>query len=184
MSCEVCERLSDSFDKGVKRSCGSLAKSCFELCESLFDWIEVGAISWQVAKGRASLFNGVLNSGDFVTGEIVHEHDITVAQGRGEKVLDIGQETRSVHRPVENTGRGDRIVTQGGNECRRHPMAVRYRCDEALTTRRASIEPRHIGLGPSFINEDKMLQVQIGLACTPFVAGLGDIRPILFGGAE
>jgi hypothetical protein len=61
--------LSDGFDKGVKRSRSSLAKSCFELRESLFDWIEVGAISWQVAKGRASLRDCFLNAGDFVTGE-------------------------------------------------------------------------------------------------------------------
>jgi hypothetical protein len=59
-----------------------------------------------------------------------------------------------------------------------------HRGDEALTARRASIKPCHIGLRPSFINEDKMFGVQIGLACTPFRAGFGDIRTVLFGGAQ
>ena len=63
-------------------------------------------------------------------------------------------------------------------------MAMRHRCDEALTARRASIKPRQIGLCSRFINEDKIFGVQIGLACTPFVAGLGDIRAVLFGGAQ
>ena len=52
-------------------------------------------------------------------------------------------------------------------------MAMRHRCDEALTARRASIKPRQIGLCSRFINEDKIFGVQIGLACTPFVAGPG-----------
>ena len=61
---------------------------------------------------------------------------------------------------------------------------MRHRRDEALTARRASIDPRQIGLCSSFINEHKMFWVQIGLARTPFLAGLGDIRPVLLGGAQ
>jgi hypothetical protein len=75
------------------------------------------------------------------------------------KVLDIGQETHSIHRPIEYTGRGDLIVTQGGNESRRHPMAMRHSCDEALTTRGTPVKPHHIGLRPSFINEDETFRV-------------------------
>lgn len=184
MSREVCERLRYRLDEGVKCSGGSLAKGCFELGEGLFDGIEVGAVGWQVAKRRAGPLDRFFDASDFVTGEIVHDDDIAPAQGRSEKVFDIGQETRSVHRPIEHAGRGDLIVTQGGNECCCHPMAVRHRCDEALTARRASIKPRQIGLCSRFINEDKIFGVQIGLACTPFVAGLGDIRAVLFGGAQ
>jgi hypothetical protein len=35
-----------------------------------------------------------------------------------------------------------------------------------------------------FINEDKALWVEIGLARTPFLARLRDIRPVLLGGAQ
>jgi hypothetical protein len=123
------------------------AKGCFELGESLFDGIEVGAIGWQVAQRRAGPRNRFFDASDFVTGErstpdapggrrVVHDHDVAVAQGWGEKVLDIGQETRSVHRTIKDTGRGDLIMAQGGDECRRHPMAMRHRRDEALPTRR------------------------------------------------
>ena len=150
----------------------------------MFDWIKVGAIGWQVAKRRASPLDRVFNASDFVTGEIVHDHDVASAQGWSEKVFDIGQETRSIHRPIEHAGRGDLIVTQGGNECRCHPMAVRHRSDEALTTGRASIEPHEIGLCSSLVNEDKIFRIQIGLARPPFVAGLRDIRAVLFGGAQ
>jgi hypothetical protein len=50
---EVCERLRDGFDERGKRSCGALAKCCFELSECLFDWIEVGAIGREIAQRRA-----------------------------------------------------------------------------------------------------------------------------------
>jgi hypothetical protein len=119
-----------------------------------------------------------------VTGKVIHDDDIAMAQGRGEKVLDIGQETRSVHRTVKDTGCGDLIVAKRGNECCRHPMAMRHRRDEPLPTQSTPIEPRHIGLRPSFINEDKFFRIQIGLTRTPFFAGFGDIRAALFGGPQ
>jgi len=115
--CEVCKGLSDGLYEGVKCSCGSLAKGCFEFCERLLDWIKVRAVSGQVAQRRPGPLDRLPDASDFVTGEIVHDDDITLAQGQGEKVFDIGQETRSVHRPIEHAGRGDLIVTQGGNEC-------------------------------------------------------------------
>ena len=184
MGREVGERLSYGVDEGVKCSGGSLAECCFELGEGLFDWVEVGAIGWQVAKRRASPLNRFFDASDFMTGEIVQNDDIALAQGRSEKVFDVGQETRAVHRPIEHAGRGDLIVAKRGNECCCHPVAMWHRGDEALTARRASIKPRQIGLCSSFIDEHKMFRVQIGLACTPFLAGLGDIRPVLLGGAQ
>jgi hypothetical protein len=181
---EVCERLSDGFDEGVKRSCGGLAKCGFELGEGLFDGIEVGAIGREIAQRRAGPLDRFFDASDFVTGKIIHDDDIAMAQGRGEKVLDIGQETRSVHRTVKYTGCGDLIVAQGGNECWRHPMAMRHGRDEPLPTQSPPIEPRHVGLRPSFINEDKIFRIQIGLTRKPFVTGFGDIRAVLFGGAQ
>jgi hypothetical protein len=76
----------------------------------------------------------------FVVGKIVHDDDIALPQGRGEKVFDIGPETRPVHRPIEHAGRGDLIVTQGGNECRRHPMAVGRKREKTLTTGRPLLQ--------------------------------------------
>ncbi len=178
------QSVSDGFDEGLKGSCGGHAECCFELCESLFDWIEVGAIGWQVAKRGAGSLNRLPNASDFVTGEIVHDHDIAVAQGWDEKVLDIDQEARSIHRPIKYARRSDLIVTQGGNESCRHPMAMRQSRDEAPTTGRPSIEPHHIGLCSGFINEDKLFLVQIGLARTPLLARLGDIGTVLFGSAQ
>ncbi len=176
--------MRDGRKERVEGSCGGLSQGCFQLCKGLFYGVQIGAVGWQIAQCRAGPLDRFSNAGDFVTGKIVHDHDITLAQGRSEKVLDIGQETRSVHRPVEHTGRGDRIVAKRGNESRCHPMAMRHRGDEALTARRTPREPHQIGFRSSFINEDKMFRLQIGLACMPLLAGLGDIHAVLFSGAQ
>ena len=130
------------------------------------------------------LLDCFLDAFDFVAGKIVHDDDIALPQDRGEKVFDVGQETRPIHRPIEHTGRGDLLVTQGGNECCRHPMAVGHRREKALTTGRPAIEPDHICLCSRFIKEDKTFRVQIGLARAPLLAGFGDIGAVLFSGAQ
>ena len=63
-------------------------------------------------------------------------------------------------------------------------MAKRRGSVEAASARGAAIKPDHIRLCSRFINEDKLFRVQIGLAGAPFLARLGDIGAVLFGGAQ
>ncbi len=155
-----------------------------ELGKDLLDRIKVWAAGRQIAHRRAGPLDRFSDASNFVRSKIVHHDGVTLAQGRGEKVLDIGQETCAIHRCVEHTGRGDRIVAERGNECRRHPMPMRHSGDKALSARRAPNEPRHIGLRPGFINEDETFRVQAGLACTPLLAGFDDIGAVLLGGTQ
>ena len=85
----------------------------FKLGERLFDRIEVRAIGRQIAQRRASSLDRFPDTGDFVGWQVVHHDDIALAQGRREKMFDIGEETRGVHGPIEHARRGDRIATQG-----------------------------------------------------------------------
>ena len=116
--------------------------------------------------------------------QIVHHHDVALAQGRREKLLDIGQKARPVHRSVEDTRRGDLIATQGADESGRHPVAKRRSRLEAAPARGPAIKPNHIRLGAGFVNEDKLFWVQIGLAFAPVLTRLSDIGTILLGGAQ
>ena len=156
----------------------------YKLGERLFDRIEVRALGRQIAQRRASSLDRFPDTGDVVGWQVVHHDDIALAQGRREKMFDIGEETRGVHGPIEHAKRGDRNATQGADEGRCHPMAMRRGGFEAAPARGAAIEPHHIGLCSGFINEDKMLRVQIGLARTPLLARLGDIGAVLFGGEQ
>ena len=99
----------------------------------------------------------------------------------GERLFD-RIEVRAIGRQIAQRRASslDRFPDEG----RCHPMAMRRGGFEAAPARGAAIEPHHIGLCSGFINEDKMLRVQIGLARTPLLARLGDIGAVLFGGVQ
>lgn len=48
----------------------------------------------------------------------------------------------------------------------------------------AAKQPRHVGLGPGFVDEDQLRRIKPGLAHTPCDAGFGDVGPILLGGVD
>jgi hypothetical protein len=59
----------------------------------------------------------------------------------------------------------------------------RARWRPGLPARTTAIAARHVGCRTGFIDEDQAVRIQVGLARTPLIACLGDIRPILLGGA-
>jgi hypothetical protein len=46
------------------------------------------------------------------------------------------------------------------------------------------VEPGHLGAGAGFVNEDEFVGIDKGLRRPPDPASGGDIRTVLFGGAE
>lgn len=54
--------------------------------------------------------------------------------------------------------------------------------DQTFAARRPTSQRRHVGLGPSLINEDKPLDVNAALMRLPAFALAGDVRPVLFTG--
>jgi len=178
------QRIGDGLDEGFEGSCGVFSQSRFELGEGLFDRVEVGAVGGQIDRRRAGALDCFSDTCDLVAGQIIHDDEIAAAQGRYQKLLDIGEEARPVHRPIEHTGSGDLVVSQGGDECCRLPMAMRHRPNEALTTPCAAIAPRHVGLCSGFINEHKPLWLQMPLQCMPLLTRLDDIGAVLLGGAQ
>ena len=84
----------------------------------------------------------------FVAAEIVDDDDITTLEGRDQDLLDIGEETLAVDRPVDDTGRGDAIAAERGEEGQRTPPALWHLGDEPLAPRCPAAQARHVGLGP------------------------------------
>ena len=118
-----------------------------------------------------------------MAGQIVHDDDIAGSQDGNHELLDIGAKARSIHWAVEYARRLNSIDAERGDKCRRLPMSPGHAGDQALPARTAAIAARHIGCRTGFIDEDQAFWVQVGLAHTPLIASLGDIRPILLGGA-
>ena len=55
-------------------------------------------------------------------------------------------------------------------------MSPRYAADQALAARAATIAARHVGCRTGFVDEDQTFRVQVRLARTPLIAGLGNIQ--------
>ena len=105
-------------------------------------------------------------------------------QGRDQGLLDPGKEACAVDRAIENAGRGDPVVTQGGNErgClpgawpwrngRHHPFAARC----------PAITPGHVRPRPGLVEKDQPFGNQPRLLVAPSGSRRRDVRALLLGG--
>ena len=114
-----------------------------------------------------------------VGAEIVEDHGVAWLQRRHEDLLDIGAEAFAVDRAVEQAGRIDPVVSQGGKKRRGLPLALRDFVDEALSLRRPAAKPGHVGLGPSLVDEDQTPGIDAALIGSPARAMAAYVRTIL-----
>ena len=61
--------------------------------------------------------------------EVVEDDDVARLEGRNEELFNIGAEAFAVDGPVEQAGRIDAVVAQGGKESRGLPAAMRNLVD-------------------------------------------------------
>jgi hypothetical protein len=59
----------------------------------------------------------------------------------------------AVNGAVEQTGRIDAVIAQGGKKRRGLPAAMRNLVDEALSFRRPTAQPGHVGFRPGLVDE-------------------------------
>ncbi len=116
--------------------------------------------------------------------EVVHHHHVARGQGRHQELLDIGKEALAVDRPVDHARRGDAIVAQGRQEGQRLPLAARYLGHQPATARRPAMAPRHVGLGPSLVDEDQPFGINPTLILPPLRPPPGNVGAVLFGGVQ
>src|SRR5271169_2622792 len=109
-----------------------LSQQGFELGEDLLDGVEVGGVFRQEDEAGSDVPDRLPHRSSLVGAEIVEDHDVARLQRRHEELFDIGVEALAVDGPVEQAGRIDAVVAQGGEESRGLPLAVRDLVDEPL----------------------------------------------------
>jgi hypothetical protein len=114
-----------------------------------------------------------------VRAEVVEDHDVAGFQRRDEELFDIGEEALAIDGAVEQAGRVDAVVAQGGEERCGLPMAVRDLVNEPLAARRPAVETRHIGLGPGLIDEDQARGIDAALIGPPARPMAAYVRTVL-----
>jgi hypothetical protein len=162
-------------------SCGGFAEACFDLGEDLFDGIEIRAVGREVRNTRPACLDRFADARNFVNADVVHDDDVAGLQRWRQHLLDIGLEAQAVHRPVEQKGRGDAVMAQGGDEGCGLPMAKGDLANQAFASRRSSVAAGHVCRHGRFIDEDKPCGVKQTLFSAPQLPRRGDVWPILFG---
>ena len=113
--------------------------------------------------------------------EIVHHHDVVAFECWSQALLDIGQECRSVDRPINDHRRDHSVVTQSGHEGDCLPMSVRNVTDQSLATQAASPQRDHIGAGRRLIDKHKPRRIKKTLLANPAPTRLRHVRAMSFG---
>ena len=167
-----------------ERPPGEFAQDGLELGEGLFDGIEIGAVGRKKPKLGSGGFDCGFDGGAFVSAEVVHDHDIAGAQRRSQFLFDVSGELLSVDRSIEDTGRGQAVVAQGGDEGRRLPMTEWRVADQSLADLTPAVARRHGRGRPGFVDEDELPRVEGRLRLTPCGARGGDVRTLLLGRAK
>jgi len=158
-----------------------------EFCEGHLDRVEIGALGRRKENPCAAVENGFLDERAFVGGQIVRDDDVAFFEGRDELGLDMGFEESSVHRRVDDEGRGEGVATQSGDEGLGLPMPERSLGAQALALPAASARARHFRCGSGLVEEDQSVRLEPHLRLplsSPLFSRLANVGAIAFAGQK
>ncbi len=138
------------------------AQARFQFRIGLLDRIEIGRIGRREAQAGTRL-DRCAHPTNLVGAQIIHEDDAGLAQRRHQHLFDIGQEGRTIHRPVDHIRRRQPADTQCRDERQRFPMAARNLGHQAFTNGGTPVEPCHLGVDGCLVDEDEAARLQLRL---------------------
>jgi|GEM_PF-6777086 len=129
---------------------------------------------------RPGGLNGLSDGNRFVGGQVVDNDDIARGQRWNQSLLDIGQESRSIHGSVRNHRSGHTRQSESADECGGFPVTMRNRRSASFSSRRTSPHPCHFDRGPYLIDENQPLGRQIRPPIEPSLSTLRNVRALPF----
>src|SRR5271165_396339 len=106
LSTELWDERANRSVETWNRSRGGLAQQCLEFAVRQLDGIKIRRVLRQVAQCRPRLLDRLLNAGNLVSSEVVHDDDVVTFERRNQALLDISQKHLSRHWPVDHHRRG------------------------------------------------------------------------------
>ena len=150
-----------------------------ELGEDLLDRIEVRGVFGQKHEARPDVSDRSSYGLCLVGAEVVEDDDVARLEGRNEELFNIGAEALAVDGPVEQAGRIDAVVAQGGEESRGLAAAMRNLVDEPLAFRRPAAQAGHVGFRPRLVDEHQSPGIDKALIGPPTRATAAYVRAVL-----
>lgn len=151
----------------------------FEFGENLFDGVQVRGVFGQEEELGSCLSDCMPDSLAFVASKIVHDNDLARFQRRDQTVLDPGEEHLAIDRAIEEAGSLYPIVAKRRDKGHGPPSAKGRLSNDALAARPPSTKRGHIGLRPSFVDEDQALGINPPLILPPLLTPALDVFSIL-----
>lgn len=156
----------------------------FDLGEGLLDRVEVRGIGRKEPETSTSLTDDLPDGIRLVRAEIVHDDDISRLEGWHQLLLDIGTEALPVDRPVKHARGGQTVTAKSAEKGLRAPVAMRCETTQALAPFAPAIKWCHVGLDPSFIDEDQPPGIKARLKAVPALPAASDVGAGLLKGEQ
>lgn len=179
---EESQRDRDELDDLVKASRPGGAQKRFQFGKRLLDRIEVGTIGRQKPQLRARAFDGDLDRGLFVHGQVIEHHDITRSERWHEYLLDVGEKGGRIDRPIKHRGCTESVDPQAGDHGMGLPMTEGRVVAETKPAWAATVAPQQIGRDAGFIEKHIPPRVAQWQPVLPAPPRRRDIRTSLFVG--
>jgi hypothetical protein len=119
-----------------------------------------------------------------VGSEIIHDDDVAWSQRRDEDLVNVLAEGLAIDRAIDEPRRLDTIMAKGSEEGHGRPAAMWHLRREALTARAPAAQRRHIGLGPSLVDEDEAGWIDPILVRLPLLASPRNVGTIALAGDQ
>lgn len=159
----------------------SLFQERLELDKGVLDRVEVWRIGRQEQEACTGGGDRRPHRGALVGRQVVHDHDIAVAQRRAEDLLDVGQEPPPGHRTIQHHWCREAAQAQAGDKGGGLPVAVRDAGAQPLAAGAAPVQAGHLGRGAGLVEEHQLGRVKVRLRLEPRLPRRGDVRAVLLG---
>ena len=155
------------------------AEHVLQLREDLLDRVQIRGVFRQEEELGAGLADCPPNRLSPVTPEIIHDHDVAGGEAGDQEIIDVGQEALAVDRAVEQAGRLDPVMSEGGDERHRLPATEWSFPFHPRPAGTPAAQRRHVGLRPRLVDENQSFRIDPPLILLPLLTPPGDVGPVL-----
>jgi len=160
------------------------AEQRFQLREPQLNRIQIGAVGRQVPKLRARRLDPLAHALDVMGTQVVHHDDVVGPERGDEDLIEVGEKTVPVHRPIEQSRRSQASHPQRRDERAGLPVLMRRVVVDAGATATAAVAPQHVRRDAAFIEKHEPGGVNRRGDAVPVRPGRDDVGAIPLGRAH